>query len=134
MESEMYRKLLMVALVGTCAGLGALEPVSGVVTLEQLNPQTAQENVAIELRKGDRLPLTFNVGGDVFAWEQEGGPPVVTIQRTLYMRITKEGFFFSQDLQDWKGFADFFTGHFGFSTGQQEGLPGLSLNLDTWVR
>jgi len=81
----------------------------------------------IELPQGTTLPMNIFVKGDFITSSLvEGMPYQITIEKTVFVKLEKDNFFFSTDLEEWKPMESFFSGSFGVSLDIVEGIQQLS--------
>ena len=81
----------------------------------------------IELPQGTTLPMNIFVKGDFFTLSLVDGTPYqITIEKTIFVKLEKDNFFFSTDLEEWKSMEAFFSGSFGVALGMVEGVQQLS--------
>lgn len=97
---------------------------------------------AFECCEGDNIPLFVDIGGDFFEQMVSQEDVETLIKPTLrvqaaqhfYMRWVNNAFAFSDDLEHWSSFEEFFTGEVGVSmamsdaTGEPEARMSVKLN------
>lgn len=91
--------------------------IQGPLHFSELQKYQAQgeENFSYELflEKGDKVSPDFLIHGDVFNHE-EASSSLLEITKDIFMKVQKEGTFFSFDGEHWKSFEELFTKKDGF--------------------
>jgi len=135
--------LIMMALciASLCANTQNLGGSDRIIKIEELNQQKIDRfsqgklgDHILECSEGTCLPLKMDLKGEFLALESSNAAPLyLKLLKTCYIRCEeKENFLFSTDLQNWKEFSEFFTGHMRVSlqAGGDEIIAGLELDLN----
>src|SRR4029077_21026346 len=108
-----------------------------IVTLSELTKERVEDFFAgkrsefiLECTEGAILPFKLSFQGDFFALADDEVSLAIKILKTCYIKCIDETFFFSTDLQNWKGFQEFFTGMMGVSLDVNENIPTVGLNIE----
>lgn len=109
-----------------------------IISLAQLDEGIVQDflqgkmsDYSLECPTGSDLPLKMTVKGEFLFLDSGETTLNLRILKTCYIRYEgKDNFLFSTDLQEWKGFSEFFTGELKASVSIQNGGPIARLELE----
>ena len=96
--------------------------------LQELSPE-----IAVEFSAGTLLPVGFFLKGDLAKLVGNDLPlAALQIQKTFYVRFTKDELMISEDLTHWKPLLEFFTGNLSTILGIQNGRPTISIEAASY--
>lgn len=117
------------------------EPSVPTLTLQDLTPSLVQqmleekEDFTIACDAGTILPLQLCLQGDVLALHQQTADRIeLELLKSCLIRSVDNQLFCSTNGQDWKSFAEFFTGELKASVTSPEGKPIARLELELHER
>ena len=106
-----------------------------VVALSELTEEITTEDFfagkfVLECSEGSVLPFNFSLKSEFLALEVENTYSNIKVLKTCFIKHVEDTFLFSTDLQNWKGFQEFFTGTIGCSVNVEEGTPTVNFNIE----
>ncbi|MBA2726822.1 MAG: hypothetical protein H0U49_01440 [Parachlamydiaceae bacterium] len=113
-----------------------------VVNICSLSDQELKEimeghhpEIAVEFSSQTRLPISFFLKGDfVNLVENEGKFGEVEIKQSFYARLVGQGLILSTNLNEWKPFLEFITGHASLALSIHDGQPSIVVGAETYRR
>jgi hypothetical protein len=116
--------LLGISDVGAAAPAKAMRAVD--MTSEDWSElQKAKQEVIVEFRQGDEIPVSFSSEGDLLE-STVTGVGYVKVKRSFWMRICQSGIEMSLDGSQFKPLSDVVSGSFTAGAGAQ--TPGVPVN------
>lgn len=109
-----------------------------IVSLPAFNEEMLEDfftgqspNIILECSQGMALPFRLNVGGEFLSLKQpENKPYQLEVVKTFYtICLDEDLFLFSNDLEDWREFEDFFTGLVGITLNEGD-VQGININVE----
>jgi hypothetical protein len=115
------------------------EPSNRILKVEEMCganiekfPQGQLGDCIVEFSEGARLPLKIEFLGEFLGIESQSPTPLFfKVLKRCYVRCEeKDTFLFSTDLQNWKEFSEFFSGHMNFSIKEDNKTVGAQVELE----
>jgi len=83
----------------------------------------------VEFRQGDTLPVTMNVGGDLLG-TKDNRPSSVLVKRGFFIKFEQDHLWMSLNGADYKSFSDFVRGNiFVGASADQSGGPANAIDV-----
>lgn len=130
----MVAGLLGLLLLGISEVGGAAAPARAIRAVDMKSSdwneiQNAKQNVVVEFRQGDEIPVSFASEGDLLE-STVTGVGYVRVKRDFWMRICQTGIEMSLDGTTFKPLSDVVSGSFTAGAGAQSpGVPVNAINL-----
>lgn len=136
------KRVLFVNMIAAVVGIATVFAIPAgenlhVVRLTDMKQELLQdyfsghaENIIVECPEGICLPLNFSISGEFLSVESVPHAYFIRVLKTCYIKSSGDKFLFSVDLQNWKEFAEFFTGSLGISFGLHDDQQQVGLSLE----
>ena len=138
--TKLFGYALMMAIAsGSLMAAPQSQSYNQIIRLSDLNDRVIQDfsqgnmgDFVVECSAGASLPFRLTLKGEFLGLESASLAPLqLNVLKTCYVRcLEKENFLFSTDLQDWKGFSEFFTGSLNVSVEAETGSPVAGLQFE----
>ena len=95
---------------------------------------SGESDDVLEFQKGDEIKVTFKAEGDLLE-TTSGGPAMVKVKKTFYIKIDADQLLMSFDGQDYRPLKDTITGSLkGSASGDPAPVTDLGIMLSVYVR